>query len=250
MVPYFFDVKVIFLISGLVISLVSIISYLVGKKYSLNEKNRISPMIPSSIFGLLALILSFTFSMAISRYEDRRRLTVEEANAISTAYLRARLLREVPGIDIEALYRRYLEERIAYYDNDLLREHQEKSEKIYKEIWKHYEAVLKQDRGAIESLYSYALNDMIDYGTRRNFALIKTLPLPIYLIIFFIAIVAFGSLNFDRGFNQERPHWGAGIFLFLFIVLFSLIYDIDHSRRGVIRISQDALIDARDIFDL
>lgn len=250
MIPFFHDVKVIFLISGIVITIVSVISYLVGKRYALNESNRISPIIPSSIFGLLALILSFTFSMAISRYEERRKLTVEEANAISTAYLRARLLREVPGIDIGALYRRYLEERIAYYEDDYLKKHKEKSEKTYKEIWKHYEAVLKTDRGAIESLYSYALNDMIDYGSQRNFALTKTLPLPIYLIIFFIAIVAFSSLNFDRGFNNERPHWGAGIFLFLFLVLFSLIYDIDHSRRGMIQISQDALIEARGIFDL
>lgn len=245
-----FDVKFFFLIAALMIIIVSYRCYKKGHELNQDESKRLSPIIPPSIFSLLALILGFTFSMAISRYEDRRKLTVDEANAISTSYLRSRLLRPVNGIDIKKLYQEYLETRIHYYENDLSNIDRQKANDISFELWRHFEKVVSRDKTIIESNYGTALNNMIDVANARNFSLRKTLPLAIYMIILSISIVAFGMLNFDRGYQKEKSHWGVGVFTFLFIVLFSLIYDIDHSRRGLIRISQDALIETRSIFKL
>jgi hypothetical protein len=244
------NVLAIFLISFFGVIVVSAICYRFGQHCKDKDHKKPSTVISSSIFALLGLIMSFSFSMAISRYDDRRKLHVEEANAIGTAYLRATLLKQVPGIDIRDLYRSYLEERILFYEEDFSLKRIANAQLLQKEIWKHLQKVAESERNNIVANYSTALNEMIDVASSRNYATMKRIPIPIYGIIFFMACIAFGILHYERGLAEDRSHIGAVAFILLFALLHSLIFDFDHGRRGIIRISQQAMLETRDLMTL
>lgn len=236
----------IFLLSFSVLVIVSYFAYGFGIKMKLKGRVKTSPIITPSVLGLLSLILSFSFSMSISRYEERRKLVIQEANAIQTAYLRAMILKPVPGYDIKKMYLNYLNTRIKFYEAQDLEKEIQFSVEEQKELWNHYKKVTEKDRSAVETLYAYALNPMIDVATARNYTLMRTLPIQIYGLTLLIAMVGFSCLNFDRGFKNEENHWSTGITIALFCVIFTFVYDIDHSREGMINISQDAMYDIRD----
>src|SRR5271155_3077990 len=67
---------------------------------------------------LLALIIGFSFSMAVSRYDQRKNYEEAEANAIGTEYLRADLLPADEGARVRQLLRKYLNQRISFYHGD------------------------------------------------------------------------------------------------------------------------------------
>jgi hypothetical protein len=73
-----------------------------------------------AVFGMLGLLIAFSFSGAASRFEDRRHLIVEEANAVGTAYLRLDLLSGDARTELREMFRRYLDIRIATYREDTL----------------------------------------------------------------------------------------------------------------------------------
>ncbi|MEF8768895.1 hypothetical protein [Candidatus Accumulibacter contiguus] len=66
----------------------------------------------AAMLGLLALLLAFTFSAALQRYENRSQTVVAEANAIGTTYLRAQLLPKGMPDEVQALLRQYLGVRV------------------------------------------------------------------------------------------------------------------------------------------
>jgi CDP-diglyceride synthetase len=71
--------------------------------------------ISGAIIGVLALLLGFTFAMALARYERRKQLVLEESNAIGTAYLRSRLLPEPAGTEVAGLLRSYVGAGLDFY---------------------------------------------------------------------------------------------------------------------------------------
>jgi hypothetical protein len=74
------------------------------------------PTLQGAIIGLLALLLAFTLSMAISRYETRRHLVLDEANAIGTTYLRAKMLPPAYTTDAANLLRQYVANRLEFFN--------------------------------------------------------------------------------------------------------------------------------------
>lgn len=235
----------LFFSSFIILLVISGIFYKLGLNRKDQIQKKVSALIPGSLLSLLGLLLSFTFSMSISRYEDRRRLVVDEANAIGTAYLRSQLLKGVDKEELRKDFIRYTEERIKYFTEDLSDERKDNAKHVQNKLWKQLTEIAKTDRTAMETIYADSLNKMFDASLSRNFALIKTLPYPLYIIIFFIACVAFATLCFNRGFEEEKSHWGTYSFLLIFTVLLALIHDIDHAKSGLIRISQDALLETR-----
>src|SRR5258708_25208489 len=90
--------------------------------------------VQAATFTLLALIIGFTFSMAVSRYDQRKTLEEAEANAIGTEYLRADLLPDDLGAQAKELFRNYLRLRIAFYENDDLQLDQD-TRKAGTDLW-------------------------------------------------------------------------------------------------------------------
>lgn len=232
--------------------IISVITYKWGKKVreaSPIETFKISEIISTSSFAMLSLILGFTYSMAVSRFELRRKLVVDEANAISTTYLRGKII-HVDAAKYKQLYKHYLDLRIESYDSydnpERMKEIKRATGLIQKEIFLDLEDITLKNRGALESAYIYALTEMFDSEFERSIALDINLPTTIYIIIIMIAIVTIGMLNFDRGYSQKESHWAMTLFIVVFAVVVCFIHDLDHPHTGAVRISQAALLQLRD----
>ena len=244
---YQFIIPVLLILLWGVFFTVSIVAHKWGLRSQHNTSFNVTDIVPVNILGLLALILGFTFSMAISRYDTRRELVVKEANALESAYLRSNLLKEIPPYNLKEMYRKYLDSRIAFYENADPAPSLEASAKIKKDIWSHLKEVTKTDRTDIAGEYTSAVNDMFETANSRNYAIEIKLPISIYLMIILIACTALGFLNFDSAYKNEKALWRNGILILLLGFVIALIFDLDHPRIGTIEISQQALIELRDL---
>ncbi|WPU63204.1 bestrophin-like domain [Peredibacter starrii] len=213
------------------------------------ETFKVSEIITTSSFAMLSLILGFTYSMAVSRFELRRKLVIDEANAISSTYLRGKII-HVDAAKYKQLYRRYLDLRIESYDSydnpERMAEIKKETGLIQKEIFTDFEVITLKNRGALESAYLYAMTDMFDSEFERSIALDVNLPPSIYMIILMIAIVTIGMLNYDRGYSQKESHWAMTLFIIVFAVIVCFIHDLDHPHTGAVQISQEALLMLRN----
>ena len=153
-------------------------------------------VIDGAVFGLMALLLGFSFSGAVSRFDARRELIVQETNAIGTAWLRVDLLPEAAQPQIRNDFRAYLDARLGFYKNlDLDRAkalHElALSEKLQTKISTESITATKQtSSAAVLTLVVGSLNEMIDITTTRTVALQTHPPLPMYITLVLLAMAS------------------------------------------------------------
>jgi len=147
-------------------------------KTSADTKSQIST-VAAAVLGVLALLLGFTMSMAVSRFDVRKQLLLGEANAINTSLLRAQLLPAPEGPEIASLLRQYVNVRIQYgtAGNDLARLESLKTQTAHlqKEFWTR--AVAQQDPNEVKAgSLVHSLNEAIDLERARWMALQNHVP--------------------------------------------------------------------------
>jgi hypothetical protein len=205
----------------------------------LRDKN--SGMVVGSLLGLLALMLSFTFSLSNSRYDRRMAVVVEEANIIGTAVLRADLYPDSLRSLLRAEFKNYVETRIAFHQagRDLQKAYKslDSSTASQNRLWKMV-STAAQDRDNLVRTNNMVpvLNQMIDIVSTRNAVLIAKVP---DLIMFLLFILCF-SASFLLGYlSPEKPEWGIVIcFLIMIGLTIYMIIDLDRPRSGVINIRE------------
>ncbi len=136
------------------------------------------------VFGLTSLILAFSFAGALSRYDARRQLIVEEANAIGTAYLRVDLLPPDSQPALRERYRRYVDSRLEVYrrlpDAAAAQAELNRSKQLQNEIWAGTIAAIRgANSPATTTLVISSLNEMIDITSTRTVAALSHPPLII-----------------------------------------------------------------------
>ncbi|NTU45519.1 MAG: DUF4239 domain-containing protein [Chlorobiaceae bacterium] len=198
--------------------------------------------VEGAVFGLLGLIIAFTFAGAESRFEHRRQLITEEANAIGTAYLRMDLLSPDAQPELKDLFRRYLDTRLAVYRNvedaAATKATLEKSAVLQAEIWKKSVADCERPGAAKHAgiLALASLNTMIDITTTRATSQIDHPPIVILLLFFSLSLIGSLLVGYNMSVN-ERRHWlhpvafAAIISLTVFVIL-----DLEFPRRGLVRV--------------
>jgi len=165
--------------------------------------------VTSSLFALLGLLIAFTISGGEARLDARRRLIVEEANAISTAYLRLDLLPTQTQPQLRDDFRRYVDARLAYYANlldfDRARTDRRRAAELQGKLWQ--DAVdgteaMRDMRGAL--LLLPAINQMIDVTTAREAAMRTHVPLAIFALLLALTLACsfFAGAEMAKG---ERP---------------------------------------------
>jgi hypothetical protein len=142
-------------------------------------------LILGAILTLLALLLGFTYAMSGSRYEIRRQLVVEEANAIGTTYLRAKALPESRSSQIQELLRQYAALRIEFArardeSPQKVREVDNRSKELHSLIWSHAVALARENPNPVTSIFLQTLNEMIDLHSKRLAAYRNRVPLSIW----------------------------------------------------------------------
>ena len=137
----------------------------------------------AAVLGLLALMIGFTFAMALSRFEARRDAVLNEANAIGTTALRARLLSEPHRTEVLKLLREYVQTRLDITQRTTSQSELmaaiDRSNALQEALWQQAEAVSAKENGMVPSgLFIQTLNEMIDNQGKRLAALRNRVPRP------------------------------------------------------------------------
>ncbi len=212
-----------------------------------DEREQPVGAIVASILGLLALVLGFTFSLAASRFDARRVTVLEEANAIGTTYLRARLLPDPQSTESARLLREYVDVRIQGAHADRVDAAIKHSEELHERLWAQTEELIQRDsRPIITGLYVQSLNEMIDLHAKRVMVgIYGRIPLVIWAGLFGLAMVGMAAVGYQSGLSATRRSPAMlGLVVAFSFVLF-LIADLDRSQEGLLRVNHQALVDVQ-----
>jgi hypothetical protein len=205
--------------------------------------------IQGAMLGLLALLLGFTFAMAAGRYESRRSLVLQEANAIGTTYLRASLLPEAHKAAVESLLRRYVDVRLEFFyaGEDKARQAaaEQAAAQLQRELWAHAVTAGKEAPTPLIPSFINALNETIDLDATRMNALRTHVPGAVWLLLLAVACAGCCAGGYGAGATGARSAFTIVVLPMLIAVAITLIADLDRPRGGLIGISQQPLLDAK-----
>jgi len=215
-----------------------------------SNPNRI--LIESAIYGLLGLLLAFTIAGAANRFESRRVMTVQEANAIGTAYLRLDLLPAAAQPDLREKFRQYIDARLAVFrrlpDIEASNTAAARATQLQREIWSGAIAALPQVPPSATAVLLPALNDMFDISAARTIAAKTHTPIVILVVLalmsLFCCLLAGYGLASDTPFDASLHMIGFALVVTISILV---ILDLDYPRVGFIRLDyvDEALMDVR-----
>jgi len=190
---------------------------------------------------LLGLLIGFTFSMATTRYDLRKSLEEEEANAIGTEYVRVDFLPPGSASQLQALLRQYTDLRIRFYtardQADLSRINADTAS-MQNQMWAMVAAAAKLQASPLSALASSGMNDVLNSQGYTQAAWWNRIPVAAWSLMFLIAVLS----NVLLGYGMHGRAVVLSIILPLAVsISFFLIADIDSPRGGVIRIQPQNL---------
>jgi hypothetical protein len=210
-------------------------------------------VIDGAVFALFGLLVAFTFSGAGSRFDGRRALITQEANAIGTAWLRLDLLPPTAQPALKKLFREYVDARLATYQDlsDLAssRSHYARSLAIQAEIWRQAVAAAgSAPAPAATMLLLPALNDMIDITTTRLMATRTHPPAILFGLLFILALGCSLLAGVGMATGQRRNWLHMTAFAAITAVTVYVILDLEYPRLGLIRVdaADQLLIELRE----
>lgn len=224
--------------------------YRIGLRlFSAHDEARRSQIggVQGAMLGLLGLLLGFTFSMGVSRYELRRDLVLKEANAIGTTWLRAGLLPEAQRGPVKELLRRYVDVRVRTQargsDMAQVAEGLRQSAEIESEIWRHAEAAAKEAPTPITATFIVTLNEMIDTDAERITAHRNTIPAGVWYMLLVVAASGCLTSAYGSGAQGARSAFTSLFLPLLISVVIVLIFDMMNTHQGVVSIDQQPMLD-------
>lgn len=211
--------------------------------------------VEAAVFGLLGLLLAFTFSGAASRFEDRRHLITEEANAIGTAYLRIDLLPPETQPAIRQLFARYLKTRTDIYRNaedaTATKERSTETAEIQRQIWSKAVSATQRPDAATQAaiLVLPALNAMIDITTTRAVAMQNHPPRVILFLLAALSLLSTLLAGYVMCGTAVRSWFYMILFTATMSLTFYVILELEYPRFGLIRVDEadQVLIELRDL---
>jgi hypothetical protein len=196
----------------------------------------------AAVLTLLGLIIGFTFSMAISRYDQRKSLEEAEANAIGTEYARAELLPAANAATVQRLLKDYVEQRILYYGPHNQRELQQIAvgrAQLQQELW---QAVLPGTAPPtpMTALVVSGMNDVLNSEGYTHAAWLNRIPVEAWTLLVLLALLANGMIAYSAP-SLQKARWLLLVLPLVVSVSFTLIADIDSPRGGLIKVSAENL---------
>ena len=204
--------------------------------------------VEAAILGILALLLGFTMSMAVSRFEIRKQLVLEEADAIGTSSLRAELIPAPAGPEISTLLRQYVNLRVQYgaAGTDLARIEtlNRQTERLQAEIWTRVVAYAQQNPNPVTAgLLLQSLNQAIDLGEARWMAFQNHVPDSVIYANAIVSLLSALLVGYSFGVNGRRNTFSMLVLSVSVTLVLAVIIDLDRPRTGYIRGSQQPMVD-------
>ena len=207
----------------------------------------------TSVFALLGLLIAFTFSGALTRFDTRRAQAVDEANAIGTAYLRVDLLPAAAQPKVRDTFRAYTDARIATYrklpDVAAAEKELQQSLALQSELWTQAVKASRQPGAspAAELLLLPAVNAMFDITTVRIAATQIHPPTIVYAMLVALSLAAALLAGYQQAAEKDYDWMHKLGFAAITALTVYVILDIEHPRLGLVRIDaiDQFLIDVR-----
>jgi len=252
-VLYSLDMLLIFAASVIGFLLAHEMGFRLGRRVSSTRSSQAGSHIATiqgAILGLLALLLGFTFAMSISRFDTRKQIVLEEANAIGTTFLRAQVMPEPHRKEISNLLRRYVEVRLEFYnagiDTQKLQKAMDKTATLHTQLWSHAVALGERDPRAITTgLFLQTLNELIDLHAKRLNAMENRVPEIVLWLLYFVALTTIGLIGYGCGLGGHRNFTVHLIASVIIAAVILVIIDLDRPRRGLIQVSQQRMVELR-----
>lgn len=211
-------------------------------------------IIQGSVLGILGLLLAFTISMAVSRFELRTQLVLDEANAIGTSYLRTQLIPEPDRSYIAGRLREYVELRLRYSragddvstlkNPTAVRNAREEAHRLQNDSWLRAVSRAEKDSNPVTTgLLLLSLNEVIDLDAARWMALNNRVPATVIDMNVLVALVAAILVGYAIGLTRQRNLFSVCLLAAAITITLIVIIDLDRSRQDLITVSQQPLID-------
>jgi hypothetical protein len=235
--------RVLFVVSFVVLWLAAEIGVLLSRwpRPLVEDERDNFTIVLSATLTLLGLIIGFSFSMATSRYDQRKNYEEEEANAIGTEYVRAGLLDSQDKERVQGLLKKYLAQRMLFYtvSSERLPQVNVDTAQLQQQMWTVVQSATNAKPSPVTALVASGMNDVLNSQGYTQAAWWNRIPTAAWSLMVAIAICC--NLLMGYGVRQKR----IGLIMTLPLVLsiaFFLIADIDSPRRGVIRVLPQNLI--------
>jgi len=221
------------------------------RRRSEDEKEAPVGAIVGGTLGLLGFILAFTFGLAASRFNSRREIVVEEANAIGTTYLRAGLLPNGRGVIIRKLLGEYVDARLEVVQTGNIEQVLRRSEELHRQLWKEAEAVGQEHPDSIVvGLFIQSLNETIDVHAKRVLvALQNRLPVALWATLYLITMLTMAGVGYHGGLTNSKRSLAIVVLVLTFSAIMTLVADLDRPREGFLTVSQQAMIDLQKMIN-
>ena len=210
----------------------------------------VSGAVEASIFGLLGLLIAFTFSGAADRFDNRRALITDEANAVEAAYHQLDLLAPDDRDRLRSEFRDYLDARLAYYsllpNEGRAAPELERARSLEETIWSHAVDALPRALPGSVLVLTNTLTHMFDIAEARKSAQMTHPPLPIYGLLICLALVCASLAGHHASTSARHPWVLPMLFAGISGLAIYVILDLEYPRSGFIRVdAADALL--RDV---
>ncbi|MBV8067439.1 MAG: hypothetical protein JO113_05655 [Candidatus Eremiobacteraeota bacterium] len=238
---------VIMLVSALLIFAMSEAGFRLGERRGkVPEGKDPSWLLEASAYTMLALLLGFSFSMALGRYDARRGTFLREANAIATAFLRAQLLDLKTRSTIQTDLRAYVGERLDFARADAAPQQRatadDNSAKLQRDMWSlAMRAAARDVHSTMVPLFVASLNDVINLSTEERAVLTNHIPDVVIVWLLLIALIASIMMGYGFGREGRRALVVKGVFAVMVSLVFGLVLDLDRPQRGIIRVNLSSM---------
>lgn len=204
-----------------------------------------SGVLVGATLGFMAFTLAFLIGIAVNRFDDRRRLVVDDANAIGTTYLRAGFLSDEGGEQARELLREYIDDRVEAIQAGSIDGILARASQIHADLWAIAESEASASPQSLPvALFVESLNNLIDTHERRAVVVTESrIPATVLfaiLIVAFLSMFLLGVHNSLRGRRNLLPLLALALALSVVIIL---IVDLDRPAEGLLRVSQRAMLD-------
>jgi hypothetical protein len=220
-------------------SLFANIGFVIKKNYKL--KTGEFGIIETSLYGLLALLLAFTFNMASDRYDSRREDLTEETNSIVSTSLCLSLYPDSTKKQLNSLLNDYLKSRIDLYSANrvqtAMKNAIELSNRSSNQMWDlAARFAYLPEYQTVSRLTLQTISDMKSIATRREKAFEERVPDTIMLLLFIMIIICSFYLGFLVQLDSIRSWITIVGFLLFSIMVIYVIIDLDRPQRGLITV--------------
>lgn len=221
------------------------VGFFISRNVRNGHSTSVIGIIQTSILGLLALLLGFTFALAASRYQAHKEMVVEEANAMNAVRLRLDLLPEDKKNALLFLLKKYALSRLDYYTGDHqsseLKNVDLNSQSLQEKIWREVAEETKLSPLPSMVFLLQAVNQMIDLHGKSVLVMENHVPEIIFMLLMGVSIFALFLNGYIHGIHKYRNLFPSFMLALLLALVTIVIIDLDRPRQGMLTVGQKSL---------